>query len=131
MTTSLWQNQSFLRLWLAQVVSNAGSKITGVALPLTAVLVLGATPTQMGLLGIANSLPNQLSLRQVVTSVHLLGRVTAARRFVLFGVAVLGAALGGLLGETIGLRATLFFSVAALVGELLLILFSSVRHAHV
>jgi hypothetical protein len=74
---------------------------------------------------------NQLSLRQVVTSVHLLGRVTAARRFVLFGVAVLGAALGGFLGETLGLRATLFLGVAALVGELLLILLSPVRQAQV
>jgi MFS family permease len=57
---SLWQNRSFLRLWLAQVISNAGTSITNVALPLTAVLVLGATPAQMGLLGIAGSLPNLL-----------------------------------------------------------------------
>jgi hypothetical protein len=74
---------------------------------------------------------NQVSLRQVVTSVHLLGRVTAARRFVLFGVAVFGAALAGFLGETLGLRATLFVCIAALVGELLLIPCSPVRQAHV
>ncbi|MEZ4663481.1 MAG: MFS transporter [Caldilineaceae bacterium] len=58
--TSLWQNQSFLRLWIAQAVSNAGSKVTEVALPLTAVLMLGVTPTQMGLLSVAGSLPNLL-----------------------------------------------------------------------
>src|SRR5262245_42914294 len=58
--SNLWHNRSFLRLWLAQVISNAGTAITNVALPLTAVLVLGATPAQMGLLGMAGSLPNLL-----------------------------------------------------------------------
>jgi hypothetical protein len=60
MTASLWHNPSFLRLWVAQIISNAGSNITGVALPLTAILVLGATPSQMGLLGLASSLPKLL-----------------------------------------------------------------------
>src|SRR5262245_5400811 len=58
--SNLWQNRSFLRLWLAQVISSAGTAITNVALPLTAVLVLDATPAQMGLLGMAGSLPNLL-----------------------------------------------------------------------
>jgi len=59
-SASLWRNRAFLRLWLAQVVSSAGTSITNVALPLTAVLVLRASPAQMGLLGIAGSLPNVL-----------------------------------------------------------------------
>src|SRR5919197_1156641 len=59
-SASLWHNRSFIRLWLAQAVSNAGSQITGIALPLTAVLVLGATPAQMGLLNIAGRLPELL-----------------------------------------------------------------------
>ncbi|MBA3948202.1 MAG: MFS transporter [Herpetosiphonaceae bacterium] len=54
---SLWSNHSFVRLWFAQTVSNAGSQITAVALPLAAVLILGATPVQMGLLGIAGRAP--------------------------------------------------------------------------
>ena len=70
---------------------------------------------------------NQISLRQAITSHALMGRVTAARRFILFGVAVLGAALGGLLGESIGLRSTLFVSVLALAGELVLIYYSPIR----
>ncbi len=57
---TLWHNRSFLRLWIAQIISNTGTSITNVALPLTAVLVLGATPAQMGLLGVAGSLPNLL-----------------------------------------------------------------------
>lgn len=57
---SLWRNRAFMRLWIAQILSRAGTEITNVALPLTAVLVIGATPTQMGLLGIAGSIPNLL-----------------------------------------------------------------------
>lgn len=74
---------------------------------------------------------NQISLRQVITSVRLLGRVTAARRFVLFGVATGAAFIGGRLGETIGLRPTLFVGVLALVVELVLIVFSPIRQAQV
>ena len=49
--TGLWGNSDFVKLWLGQTVSYFGSGITGIALPLTAVLVLAATPTQMGILG--------------------------------------------------------------------------------
>jgi MFS family permease len=49
--TGLWKNSDFVKLWLGQTVSNFGSGITGIALPLTAVLVLAATPAQMGILG--------------------------------------------------------------------------------
>jgi MFS family permease len=49
--TGLWRNSDFVKLWLGQTVSNFGSGITGIALPLTAVLVLAATPAQMGILG--------------------------------------------------------------------------------
>src|SRR5437763_14810396 len=49
--TGLWNNSDFVKLWLGQTVSQFGSGITGIALPLTAVLVLAATPAQMGILG--------------------------------------------------------------------------------
>jgi MFS family permease len=57
---SLWRNHNFTRLWFANVVSNAGTQITNLALPLTAALTLAATPSQMGLLAMAGSLPNLL-----------------------------------------------------------------------
>lgn len=47
----LWKNSDFVKLWLGRAVSNFGSGITGIALPLTAVLVLAATPAQLGILG--------------------------------------------------------------------------------
>ena len=57
---NLWRNGAFLRLWFAQIVSNAGSAITGYALPLTAILVLGAGPVQMALLRGAEFVPHLL-----------------------------------------------------------------------
>lgn len=47
----LWHNPDFRKLWLGRTISNMGNGITGIALPLTAVLVLAATPVQMGMLG--------------------------------------------------------------------------------
>jgi predicted MFS family arabinose efflux permease len=46
----LWKDSDFVKLWLGRTVSHFGSGITGIALPLTAVLILGATPAQMGIL---------------------------------------------------------------------------------
>ena len=57
---SLWAHRDFLRLFAAQSVSLFGSEITLIALPLTAVLVLGASPAQMGLLAAAEKLPYML-----------------------------------------------------------------------
>jgi MFS family permease len=48
--TALWRNRDFLKLWTGQAISQTGSRISREGLPLTAVLVLGATPLQMGYL---------------------------------------------------------------------------------
>src|SRR5579863_5784287 len=48
--SGLWRNPDFLKLWTGQAVSKIGSSISAQALPLAAVLALGATPFQMGLL---------------------------------------------------------------------------------
>ena len=50
----------FDRLWLAQLVSGCGSQVTYLAVPLTAALVLGASPAQMGLVGAVEQLPGLL-----------------------------------------------------------------------
>lgn len=46
----LWNHPDFVKLWIGQTVSDLGNGITGIALPLTAVLILDATPAQMGIL---------------------------------------------------------------------------------
>ena len=112
-------------LWLAGSLLLASADQFG-----DAVVAVGAALALNGL-GSTLYFVNQISLRQAITSVRLLGRVTAARRFVLFGVATVGAFIGGGLGETIGLRATLFVGAAALTVELALILFSPIRRAQV
>jgi MFS family permease len=48
--TGLWAQRPFALLWTGQTVSRLGSQVTLVALPLTAILVLDATPLQVGLL---------------------------------------------------------------------------------
>ena len=53
----LWGNRDFLKLWGAESVSQVGSQITLVALPLAAALELDAAPSQMGILTAAGTLP--------------------------------------------------------------------------
>jgi MFS family permease len=54
---SLWRHPDFLRLWAGQTVSQVGSQVSFIAIPLTAVTVLGAGPFQTGLLGTLEFLP--------------------------------------------------------------------------
>src|SRR5215213_2083828 len=53
----LWRHRDFMRLWGGQTISKFGSTITREALPYTAILILGASPIQMGLLGAAGAAP--------------------------------------------------------------------------
>jgi predicted MFS family arabinose efflux permease len=46
----LWREPDFLKLWAGQTVSQVGSWITLVGLPLTAAKLLNASPLQMGIL---------------------------------------------------------------------------------
>jgi predicted MFS family arabinose efflux permease len=71
-----------------------------------------------------------MSLRQHLTPVRLLGRVTAARRFLLFGAAPLGSALGGVLGGAVGLRVTLLVGAIGVLAALALLCSSPVRGVH-
>src|SRR5712692_2523195 len=59
--TGLWRNRDFLKMWAAETVSNFGSMVSGTALSFTAILVLKATPAQLGLLMAANLLPKFLA----------------------------------------------------------------------
>lgn len=54
-TESLWRHADFLWLWTGQTISRIGSVVTRTALPLVALLVLGAGPLEMAYLVIAAS----------------------------------------------------------------------------
>ena len=58
--TGLWRHPDFVKLWTGQTISLIGSQVTFLALPLTAVLVLNATPAQMGFLTAAGAIPSLL-----------------------------------------------------------------------
>ena len=60
--TSLWRVQRFRTFWSAQTVSEFGDRITELALPLIAVTLLDASPSQVGFLTAAVWLPNIASL---------------------------------------------------------------------
>ena len=53
----LWRDRSYLRLWSSILTSSFGNQIMMLALPLTAAVLLHATPTQMGLLTAIELLP--------------------------------------------------------------------------
>lgn len=53
----LWQNRDFLLLWGAQSVSQIGSQVSGLALPLAAILVLHATTFEVAALNVVDVLP--------------------------------------------------------------------------
>lgn len=57
---SLWSQSNFLKLWTARTISLFGSAITTLALPLTAISILHATPFQMGLLLALGQVPQLL-----------------------------------------------------------------------
>ena len=53
----LWRRRAFATFWVGESVSFLGSRVTDLALPLTAVLLLGATADQMGILTAVTYLP--------------------------------------------------------------------------
>jgi MFS family permease len=54
---SLWRHPDFMKLWTAETISQLGTQVTLLALPLTAILILKASPFQVGLLGTMEFLP--------------------------------------------------------------------------
>lgn len=111
---SIRHNADFLTYWGGQSVSLLGTQVTRLALPLTAVLLLRATPAQMGALGALEYAP--FLLFTLVAGVHvdrsrrrpILIAADAGRAALLLAVPAL--ALAG------ALRIELLYAVAFLVG---------------
>jgi hypothetical protein len=59
-TVPLRRNRPFAFFWVAQLLSNAGTQVSELAIPLIAVLTLSAGPTAMGVLTALESLPSLL-----------------------------------------------------------------------
>ena len=56
-TGGLWRHADFLKLWSAETVSQFGTQVSQLAIPLTAVLVLDATAFEVAALGTVEFLP--------------------------------------------------------------------------
>lgn len=111
----VWRHPDFIKLWAGQAVSLLGSQVTLLALPLTAVLALHASPAQMGLLLAVGSAPALLGLFAGV----LVDRTR--RRPLLIGANIGRAALLALIPLAAllhALRLEYLYLVAFLVGGL-------------
>jgi MFS family permease len=120
---ALWRHRDFMLLWGGQTVSEMGSAVTVIALPLTAVVVLHATTFQVGVLSAmataaflvialpAGAVVDRLAKRKLMV-------VCDAARMLIIGSVPLAAALGALTMAQLYLVAlaagvaTVFFDVA-------------------
>ena len=99
--------------------SIAIASVGGVLIPLaskaTAIPLLVASGFLLGLGAVIYNV-NQVSLRQAITPDRIQGRMNATMRFMVWGTMPIGSFLGGVLGNAIGLRPTLW--IAAIGGLL-------------
>ena len=87
-SAGLWREADFLRLWSAQGISALGSRITRTALPILAVLTIGATVEQVAVLSALALAPG------VIVGLAMGGRVDRrAKRPMLIGTDLFRAAL--------------------------------------
>ena len=65
---SLWRHSDFMRLWSAETISQLGTQVTMLALPLTAILALHASPFEVGALSSVESIPVSMSVGAIVAA---------------------------------------------------------------
>jgi MFS family permease len=70
---------------------------------------------------------NQVGLRQAITPHHMLGRMNATMRLIVWGTIPVGALIGGVLGTLIGFQAALWVSAIGAFFAFLPVFFSPVR----
>ena len=70
----------------------------------------------------------QVSFRQGVTPERLLGRMNATMRFIVWGTLPIGSFLGGVLGQTIGVRPTIWIGLGGACLAFLPAYLSPLRH---
>ena len=56
-TGGLWRHPDFIKLWSAETISQVGSQVSNLAIPLVAILILDASPFEVAALGTVLFLP--------------------------------------------------------------------------
>jgi MFS family permease len=103
-------------IWLSLAVTGPVALLSPLAQRgwLTALLVIGMAAGEFG--QIIYAITN-VTLRQRLCPPEILGRVNATMRFLMMGLFPLGALLGGVLGELVGLRPTLLLAGGIIVAS--------------
>ncbi|MBM7783397.1 MFS transporter [Tenggerimyces flavus] len=97
------------------IASLAGIVLAMAGGPPAAILVVAVASQVLRGLGQPLYSVNQVTVRQALTPPDMLARVNATWRFLVFGMQPIGALVGGVLGETVGLRATILLSGAGML----------------
>ncbi|WP_253855161.1 MFS transporter [Prauserella alba] len=113
-------------VWIVPLLTAPAALVVPLAQPGTGAWFVGAA---LAVLGHGMTVYNigQVSYRQAICPDRLLGRMNAGFRFLAWGTVPLGALSGGVLGETIGLRSTVWVFAVATVGATLLLVLSPLR----
>jgi MFS family permease len=136
--SSLWRHRDFMLLWGGETVSHIGTQVSMLALPLVAITLLDATPLQMGVLTMAETLAfllvglpagawlDRMRRRPVMLAADLMRALLLASIPLAWWLDMLTLAQLVVVGLLVGL-ATVFFDVAyqsylpSLVGRELLV----------
>jgi MFS family permease len=116
--SAFWLNVDFLKLWGGETLSQIGTQVTVLALPLTAIITLHARPQQVGFLTAAQFAPWLIVTLFVGVWLDTHRRrpallVANAGRFVLLGLIPLLDVLGGLSMPTLYVLAFLAGTLSA------------------
>ena len=98
------------------LVGGTATTIIGVLTAASFLFSVGATVSGVAL----------VSLRQAVTPIPLQGRMNGAMNSLEIGLVPIGALIGGVLGQTIGMREILFLAAVGEIAAVLWVLFSPV-----
>lgn len=110
---------------LATIVSVPGLALTPLAtvLPVSAAVTIAASSAIGAAVGVVYNV-TQVSFRQRLCPPHLLGRMNASIRFIVWGTLPLGSLAGGVLGTAFGITSAMWVAVGFAVLSVLPVLLS-------